>query len=63
MHSGSSFLDDLASSNFYLSAVASIKNYDRTICCYTFVVWACDKMGELSPPCFPSGEPPISPPL
>ena len=24
------------------------------LCCYNFVVWACEKMGGLSPPCFQS---------
>ena len=39
------------------------------LCCHNFIVWAYDKMGGLSPPCFQSGgaeappAPPISPPL
>ena len=62
MQSGTSFWTDFCS-NFYFSTLQTPRIMTE-LCCCNFVVWACDKMGGLSPPCFQSGgaEAPPAPP-
>ena len=61
MHSGSSFGSELVA--IFIRALLQTSRIMTELCCYNVIVWACDKMGGLSPPCFQSGgvQPPLPP--